>query len=360
MSTNVQSPASMRALVFRGPGEVAVSDLPVPPLADDEVLVRVAYCGVCGTDLHIVYGEGGWGIPGSVYGHEWSGEVVGIGPQVSKWHVGEKVVGGDRTCGVCEYCTTGRRSLCQHIVLPSGPTYGGFAEYVKSHEDELYRVGEDLDLRAAALAEPLAVALHGVTRSGVVSSPGSGRAKRALVTGAGPIGLLTLAALWAKGIADVVVSEPSSVRRDRVTQLGGVAVDPSELAGPAHYLATVPDPFDVVLECSGNEAATRQGLGQLRPGGRLVIVGVSFEPCEVDPMRVLVQELEIVGSRQYDSNGLDDALDLLRHGGVAAADILDEKDTDFADFLPLLSAMRAGEVGGKPLVVSSAGTGGPK
>jgi (R,R)-butanediol dehydrogenase/meso-butanediol dehydrogenase/diacetyl reductase len=344
----------MRALIFRAPGDVAVSDLPVPPLAEHEVLVRVAYCGVCGTDIHIVYGEGGWGIPGSVYGHEWSGEVAGTGPQVTKWSVGDKVVGGDRTCGVCEFCTTGRRSLCPNIALPSGPTFGGFAEYVKSHEDELYRVGQNLDLRIAALAEPLAVALHGVTRSGIAAPQGTTRVARALVTGAGPIGLLTLAALRAKGISDVVVSEPSSVRRRRANKLGGIAVDPSELAAPAHYLATVPEPFDVVLECSGNSAATLQGLGQLRPGGRLVIVGVNFEPCTVDPMRVLVQELEMVGSRQYDSRGLDDALDLLRSGGVPAADILDDNDTDLADFLSLLSAMRAGEVAGKPLVVSSA------
>jgi (R,R)-butanediol dehydrogenase/meso-butanediol dehydrogenase/diacetyl reductase len=357
MSTRPPRP-SMRALVFQGPGDMAVSQLPVPPLNDHEVLARVAYCGVCGTDIHIVYGEGGWGIPGSVYGHEWSGEVVGIGPQVRKWRVGDRVVGGDRTCGACEYCTTGRRSLCQNVALPSGPTYGGFAEYVKTHEDELYRVGEGLDLRTAALAEPLAVALHGVTRSGITSPSGMGRAARALVTGAGPIGLLTLAVLRAKGISDVVVSEPSPIRRRRAGQLGGVAVHPAELAAPAHYLATVPDPFDVVLECSGNGPATQQGLGQLRPGGRLVIVGVNFEPCTIDPMRVLVQELEIVGSRQYDNNGLDGALDLLVSGVVPGAEILDDTDTDLVDFLALLSAMRAGEVAGKPLVVSSAIAGG--
>jgi (R,R)-butanediol dehydrogenase/meso-butanediol dehydrogenase/diacetyl reductase len=179
------------------------------------------------------------------------------------------------------------------------------------------------------------------------------------VTGAGPIGLLTLAVLQAKGISDVVVSEPSAVRRRRATQLGAVAVDPAELSPPAHYLATVPDPFDVVLECSGNSAATQQGLGQLRPGGRLVIVGVNFEPCTLDPMRVLVQELEITGSRQYDASGLDGALELLNSGAVPAAEIIDNIDTDLADFLALLSAMKAGEVAGKPLVVTSAGTGDP-
>jgi 2-desacetyl-2-hydroxyethyl bacteriochlorophyllide A dehydrogenase len=245
------------------------------------------------------------------------------------------------------------------VTLPSGPTYGGFAEYVKTHEDELYRVGQDVDLRTAALAEPLAVALHGVHRSGIGPRSGTERPPRALVTGAGPIGLLTLAVLRAKGISDVVVSEPSATRRSRAGQLGGVAVDPAELTPPAHYLAAVPDPFDVVLECSGNGPATRQGLGQLRPGGRLVIVGVNFEPCMVDPMRVLVQELEIVGSRQYDANGLDGALELLDSGAVPAAEILDDTDTDMAEFLTLLSAMRAGEVAGKPLVVSSAGAGNP-
>jgi 2-desacetyl-2-hydroxyethyl bacteriochlorophyllide A dehydrogenase len=347
----------MRALVFRGPGDVATRDLPIPTLAEHDVLVRVAYCGVCGTDVHIVYGEGGWGVPGSVYGHEWSGEVVEVGSQVNQWRVGDKVVGGDRTCGFCDYCTSGRRSLCRNIALPTGPTYGGFAEYVKTHEDELYRVGEDLDLRTAALAEPLAVAMHGVTRSGLGGGPrGPSSSERALITGGGPIGLLALAALHAKGISEVVVSEPSSVRRGRIARLGGVALDPSELAAPANYLEVVPEPFDVVLECSGNGGATRQGLEQLRPAGRLVIVGVNFEPCLIDPLRILVQELEIVGARQYDNNGLDDALELLRQGAIPASDILDDNDTDFADFLVLLSAMKGGEVGGKPLMVSSTQT----
>jgi 2-desacetyl-2-hydroxyethyl bacteriochlorophyllide A dehydrogenase len=346
-TAGISSAGSMRALVFRGPGDVATDELPIPTLAEHEVLVRVAYCGVCGTDVHIVFGEGGWGVPGSVYGHEWSGEVVEVGSQVHRWQVGDKVVGGDRTCGFCDYCTSGRRSLCRNITLPTGPTYGGFAEYVKTHEDELYGVGEDLDLRSAALAEPLAVAMHGVTRSGLGSSG------RALITGGGPIGLLALAALHAKGISEVVVSEPSRVRRRRIASLGGLALDPSELAGPANYLEIVPDPFDVVLECSGSGAATRQGLEQLRPAGRLVIVGVNFEPCIVDPLRMLVQELEMVGARQYDNNGLDDALDLLRTGAIPAPDILDDNDTDFADFLLLLSAMKGGEVAGKPLMVSS-------
>ena len=343
----------MEALVYRGPGQAEVATISVPPLGPQEVLVRVAYCGVCGTDLHIMSGDGGWGVPGAVYGHEWSGEVVAVSPGPSRWSPGDKVVGGESTCGTCELCTTGRPSLCRNQEIELKPTSGGFSEYVKRHEDSLVAVSAGMDLRAAALAEPLAVALHGVTRSG------AGAGDRVLVTGAGPIGLLTLAALMARGVSDVVVSEPVSARRAKVHQLGGTAVAPSELPAVASYIDVASAPFDAAIECSGTVAATEQALSQLRPGGRLVIVGSNFAPVPLDPLRVLVQELEIVGSRQYDADGFDDALALLRDGRVPWATIIEERQTPYEEFMSLVGHMQHGEVVGKPLVVSRSSTAGP-
>jgi (R,R)-butanediol dehydrogenase/meso-butanediol dehydrogenase/diacetyl reductase len=310
----------MRAVVYRGIEQLDETSVPVPTLSDHEVLVRVAYCGVCGTDIHIVFGDGGWGVPGSIYGHEWSGVVAAVGAAVGRWEVGDKVV---------------------------GPASGGFAEFLKEHEDTLYPVPPAMDLRTAALAEPLAVALHGVTRSGATSSD------RVLITGGGPIGLLTLAALQDRGLTDVTVSEPVPERHATVERLGATVTTPAELENVKSYLDTVSAPYDVVIECSGTVAATTQGLTQLRQGGRLVIVGSNFGTVPLDPLRVLVQETEIVGAAEYDDHGFEDALDMLSDDAFPHGVLLEPTDTTFAGLMPLLHQMKRGAVAGKPLVVSA-------
>jgi (R,R)-butanediol dehydrogenase/meso-butanediol dehydrogenase/diacetyl reductase len=310
----------MRAVVYRGIEQLEETSVPVPALSDHDVLVRVAYCGVCGTDIHIVFGDGGWGVPGSVYGHEWSGVVAAVGAAAGRWKVGDKVV---------------------------GPASGGFAEFLKEHEDTLFRVPPAMDLRTAALAEPLAVALHGVTRSGATASD------RVLITGGGPIGLLTLAALQARGLTDVTVSEPVPERHATVERLGAKVTTPAELEEVQSYLDTVSEPYDVVIECSGTVAATTQGLTQLRRGGRLVIVGSNFGTVPLDPLRVLVQETEIVGSAEHDDHGFEDALGLLSDDAFPHRLLLESTDTTFAGLMPLLHQMKRGAVAGKPLVVSA-------
>ncbi|MBO0729467.1 MAG: alcohol dehydrogenase catalytic domain-containing protein [Acidimicrobiaceae bacterium] len=344
--TDTRIPEHMDAVVYRGPGEVEVTQVAVPPLGPREVLVRVAYCGVCGTDLHMLSGDGGYAVPGSVYGHEWSGEVVAVGADATRWSPGDRVVGARRTCGTCMFCASGRPSLCSNLVIDLAPTSGGFSEYLKRDEDALLAVGAAMDLRAAALTEPLAVALHAVNCSGV------GAADRVLITGGGPIGILTLAALLARGVSRVVVSEPFPSRQAKVRELGGTAVAPSELPEIKGYVDLSPEPFDAAIECSGSAAATQQALSQLRPGGRLVIVGSNFLPVTLDLPRLLFYELEIVGSREYDPDGFEQALALLGQGTFPWSAIIEEHHSTFEDFMPLVDRMLHGEVAGKPLVVS--------
>jgi (R,R)-butanediol dehydrogenase / meso-butanediol dehydrogenase / diacetyl reductase len=310
----------MRAVVYTGIERLEERSVPVPTPEDHDVLVHVAYCGVCGTDLHIVFGDGGWGVPGSIYGHEWSGDIVAVGAAVERWRIGDRVV---------------------------GPASGGFAEFLAADEGTLHPVPPGMDLRTAALTEPLAVALHGVTRSGATA------ADRVLITGGGPIGLLTLAVLQAPGLRDVTVSEPAPGRHAAITRLGGTATTPGDLESVASYVDLVPEPYDIVIECSGTVAATTQGLTQLRPGGRLVIVGSTFATVPLDPLRVLVQESEIVGSREYDEHGFADALALLSDEAFPVTLLLAASDTTFEGLLPLLHDMQRGAVAGKPLVVSA-------
>ena len=314
------TPEGMRAVVFREVGQLEEMRVPVPTLADGDVLVRVAYCGVCGTDLHIVFGDGAWGVPGSVYGHEWSGDIVALGAAVEDWSVGDRVV---------------------------GPASGGFAEFLKEDGCALYPVPPGMDLRTAALTEPLAVAMHGVTRSGATTGD------RVLVTGGGPIGLLTVAALQARGLSDCTVSEPAPGRHAAIERLGATVTTPEDLEKVESYLDLVSEPYDIVIECSGTVAATTQGLTQLRTGGRLVIVGSNFGTVPLDPLRVLVQETEIVGSRQYDEHGFENALAMLSGESFPSALLLEATDTTFAGLMPLLHDMKRGAVAGKPLVVSA-------
>ena len=176
----------------------------MPQPGPGDVLVEVSHCGVCGTDLHMVVE--GWGTPGTVGGHEWSGTVVDTGADVTGLAVGDLVVGGPPPgCGRCEPCLAGRSCLCLARSQPgsgTGPD-GAFAPFVRADHRAVVRIPDGLDLRTAALAEPLAVSLHAVTRADV--RPG----QRVLVTGAGPIGTLAVVGLRARGIDDIVVSEPS-------------------------------------------------------------------------------------------------------------------------------------------------------
>jgi threonine dehydrogenase-like Zn-dependent dehydrogenase len=209
----------MPAAVLRGRGRLEVEDVPVPALGDHEVLVEVSHCGVCGSDLHMVIE--GWGRKGSIGGHEWSGVIVGTGGAVTGWAVGDEIVGGPTPrCGTCEPCRAGRPSLCTERDTPGmgGEFQGAFARYVKVDERELLRVPDGLSLREAALAEPLAVALHGITLSGIQAG------ERALVTGAGPIGALVIAALKAMGVDDIKVSARSELRRTLAESLGASEV----------------------------------------------------------------------------------------------------------------------------------------
>ncbi|MGH9137922.1 MAG: zinc-dependent alcohol dehydrogenase, partial [Acidimicrobiales bacterium] len=220
-------PERMPAAVLKGPGRLEVEDVPVPALGPRDVLVEVERCGVCGSDLHFVLE--GWGRPGSVLGHEWTGDVAAVGAAVTRWVPGDAVIGGPLPrCGVCRHCRAGRPSLCVDRTTPGTDVQrGAFAQFVAWPEESLLARPPSLSARAAALVEPLAVALHGINRSQV--APGD----RVLVSGAGPIGALSVAALRAGGVDDVIVVEPAAARRSLALEVGARAArTPADLSLP--------------------------------------------------------------------------------------------------------------------------------
>ena len=157
----------MAAAVYQSPGVITVEDRPVPQPGPDQILVRVDHCGICGSDIHQL--KDGWGLPpGAVAGHEWTGTINAVGQGVSDWVVGERVVGGPSPkCGTCRRCLEGKPSQCENRNSMTGEqSDGAFAEYILCRAAGVLRLPEGLHPRHAALAEPLSVALHGITRSG--------------------------------------------------------------------------------------------------------------------------------------------------------------------------------------------------
>jgi (R,R)-butanediol dehydrogenase / meso-butanediol dehydrogenase / diacetyl reductase len=338
----------MPAAVYRAPGEVPVEQRPVPSPAAGQLLVEVSHCGVCGSDIHLMVE--GWGRPGLVGGHEYTGTVVALGDGVSGWRVGDLVVGGPSPrCGKCRRCVEGKPSQCERRgESVEGEHDGAFARYVLVGGASAVKVPDGVSLRAAALAEPLAVALHGITRSGL--APGDS----AMVFGTGPIGALSIAALVAKGIGPVTAVEPSDKRREIALALGAdEAVDPSELESYPRWEPSKISPraVDAVLECSGKKAAIELALNQLRRGGRLVMVGAGMDQPSLDPNRVLLNELEICGSFIYDADGFDKALELIASGAIPTEVLIEPRDVPLDLLAGALGDLATGNLAGKVMVV---------
>ena len=337
----------MAAVVYKRPGEVAVERRPMPEPAADEVVIQVGHCGICGSDIHMILE--GWGQPGTVMGHEYSGRIVTLGSAVGGWSVGEEVVGGpDPKCGTCQRCLEGKPAQCERRDgTGRTETDGAFADYVVVPASSLLRIPDGLTARQAALAEPMSVALHAITRSG--AKPGHA----VMVFGAGPIGALSVAALAARGIGPVTVVEPNAGRQQLALALGAAKViEPAELEvfpmWEPERMAT--EAVDVVLECSGKKSAMEAGFSQLRRGGTLVLVGAGIEPPTFDPNRLLLNELTVTGSFIYDAHGFEAALDLLASGAFDVDLLIDPVDVTLAGVGDALVDLAAGRIAGKVMV----------
>ena len=338
----------MPVAVYGGKGELTVEHKPVPEPGPGEVLVEVSHCGVCGTDVHMVLE--GWGRPGTVGGHEWSGRIAAAGPGAEVWSVGTPVVGGELiACGTCAMCTAGRPSQCDRRPPVTGSGHdGAFARFVVTAAAGVVAVEDGVSLRTAALTEPLAVAMHAITRAAVEAGD------RVLVTGAGPIGLLAVAALRAQGVNDVVVSEPAPSRRERAAAIGAAVVTPAALEIPPLPMDLIADPFDAVLECSGRADAMQTGLTQLRRGGRLVLVGTGMHAPRVDNNRILLNELVITGAYNYDAGGFSAALALLGSGRLPIDLLIEPDDVPLSGLLDAIHKLAGAELAAKVLVVPDA------
>ena len=333
----------MPAAVYVGDGRIAVEEVPVPEPGPGEVLVEIAECGICGSDLHMVLER--YAKPGAILGHEWSG-VVATAPSGSGWSPGDRVVGNPSPgCGVCRPCRRGRPSVCLHRASADFVGYrGAFCRYKAVAADGLIRIPDSLSTRVAALAEPTAITLHALRLAD------AGPDDRVLVTGAGPVGLLIVAALRAQGIVDITVSEPSPVRRRQALDVGATrVVVPAALEEPPMALP-VAEPYAVAFECSGHASAAEAALGQLDYAGTLVIVGTGFEPPRFNQNRLIIFELEIIGAYNYNDEGFGPAVDLLDSGTMPLGSLIEPNDIPLSEVMDSMERLARGEIPSKVMV----------
>jgi L-idonate 5-dehydrogenase len=311
---------TMLAAVLHGIKDLRVDRRPVPELEPGKVLVRVRRGGICGTDVHY-FEEGRFGsfamTAPFILGHEITGEVVAVADGVTQPAAGQRVVVNPAwQCGQCDYCRSGRGNLCRRVrMLGSAstkpPTNGAFSEYLLIAAEQCFPIPAHLDDGLAAMMEPLAVALHALRRAGPVAG------KQVLVTGGGPIGLLTAIAARAYGATTVAVSDPVPERRRMALSVGAdSALDPADASLPDQVTALTGDGFDLLFEASGAPPALQQAFALVRRGGTLVQIGVFSAPEIALPInQLMVRELQFVGSFRY-GNVWEEAIRLAASGRV--------------------------------------------
>ena len=276
-----------------GPG-LSLESVPEPQIGINDVLIRVRKTGICGTDLHIESWDP-WAArtihPPLIVGHEFVGEVVETGANVTDFHAGDIVSGeGHVTCGRCRHCLAGRRHLCAHTVGLGVGRDGAFAEYVALPMTNVWHHWPGIDVDVAAIFDPFGNAVHTALAFPVLGED-------VLITGAGPIGLMATAVVRHAGARFVVVSEPNPVRRAIAARMGAtVAVDPRErdLADVQRELGMV-EGFDVALEMSGAPAAIRSALDNMAHGGSIAILGIPTQDISLDVNEIVFKLLTIRG-----------------------------------------------------------------
>ncbi len=303
----------MRAVKVDEDRRLVAVECPTPEPGPGQALVEVAYCGICGSDLHFR------DVPelfpaGTVPGHEFSGRIVGVGEGVDGWSAGDRVcVLPFGQCGECPECRAGNEQVCPHAV-PRGVGLGtgrpgAYAGQVVVDERMLFSLPDSVDDRAGTLVEPLAVAIRAVDLADVKPD------EPVLVLGAGPIGLLTALVLRHRGFRDAVVCSRNPARGQRAAALGLSTISIEEVlhVGPA-----------CVFECAGTPAAAQLAVQALRPLGRLLLVGLALEPLDLAAPPIVLKELSIRGVIAYRRSQFQAAIDMLAAGAIPIDQLITE------------------------------------
>jgi L-iditol 2-dehydrogenase len=288
----------MKALLLTDTKRLEYVDFPEPQLGADEVLVRVAACGVCGSDVHGYDGSTGRRIPPIVMGHEAAGVIAQVGAAVEDFAVGERVT-FDSTiyCGTCDYCRAGKINLCDNrqvmgVSCGDYRRHGAFAEFVAVPSRILHRLPESLPMEHAALIEAVSVAVHAVRRSG------AGEGDTTVVVGAGMIGLLVIQALRAYGAEQVIAVDVDNDRLRVAQQLGASDIVHPDRRDPIAYVRELTGGRGAAasFEVVGATAPLRTAVECVAKGGSVTLVGNVSPRVEVPLQSIVTRELTLYGS----------------------------------------------------------------
>lgn len=266
----------MKVAIMTDIAKVELTERDIPTPKADEVLVKVEYVGVCGSDLHY-YEAGGIGAnmvkPPFVLGHEAGGTVVEVGENVTHLKVGDKVaLEPGKTCGKCEFCKTGRYNLCPDVIFFATPPVDGvFQEYVAHEAGLCFKIPDNMDTMEAALIEPLAVGFHAAKQGEAQAG------MTAVVTGAGCIGLVTMMALKAMGVSKIIAVDIMQKRLDKALELAATDVINGKEQNTVDEIMKLTDGMgaDLIIETAGTEITTRQAIQAAKKGATIVLVGYS-------------------------------------------------------------------------------------
>ncbi len=286
----------MKALLLQDYDHLLYTDVPEPAVGPTEVLVQVAASGICSSDVDGMDGSTGRRIPPIIMGHEAAGTIVAVGQGVTRWHVGERVTYGCAIhCGNCSYCRRGLINLCDDrrwmgVSAPTARKHGSYAEYVAVPQQILVQLPDTVSFAAAALSEPLSVAMHALARTPRTLYDS------ALVVGCGPIGLLAIQLLRASGCGRIVAVDRNPPRLALAELCGAQVLVGSALAGAT--LATIQSAtgntgVDLALEAAGSESSLQLCVAALRKGGSLTLIGNVLPSVAFPLQAAVVKELTI-------------------------------------------------------------------
>ncbi len=282
----------MKAAVYFGEHSLRISEVPIDSPKENEVIIKVKACGVCGTDLHIFSGAPGAFpvLPPRILGHEFSGVVAEVGKGVKRVKEGDRVcVDPNDMCGSCYFCRNGQANFCEDFSGYGTTADGGFAEFVKVREKVVYSIPDSISFEEAAMAEPISCCLNGIELLDV--HPGDA----ALIIGAGPIGLIILQLVRNAGASNIIVSEPVPEKRALANRLGAtLSIAPSELGQAVALVKNIPR----VIECVGSIPTLEEAIRHAGNGATVLLFGLSDPEAEltIRPYEVFKKQLRITSS----------------------------------------------------------------
>jgi len=310
----------MKAAVFHNPRDIRIEDIRRPEINSGEALVRVKMASICGTDLSVYKGERKVPAP-IILGHEFAGEIIEVGGDLRGFEAGERVViEPTLACGRCPLCRSGRYNICEDRGFLGLTLDGCFAEYVKVPERSLWKIPKDMGYEEGAMVEPAAVGIHAIDRAGVKVGD------YVAISGAGAIGLFALQVAKIAGARTIVIDRIES-RLRLAEELGSDAIINASEEDPPEAIKGLTEGMgaDIAIEASGSHQASAHSAALVRPGGRVVWVGLAASPVPVSQMAVVRREIEIFGSLAYVSSDFKKSIHLISSGKIKTEPIITHK-----------------------------------